>query len=678
MAILGLVFTVYSVVGTGFSIAGGINLAIKKYCKTTAEDLFKKSFVKVVKQNASEFADLTDPKTVHVDPNTFDNIIASLKDANEVQFTQLNESEKIAKITTLFRNCIIVPNHQLTDRDFDHRIRPIIEMVIIDFYAQLPFKQEAFNQIVLEFIQNNTTNQVDARAMLTELLNNIEYVQKEVTQRLSEDIQTIIDNTETIIDDNKEIKQKTGAILDEVRKDKSQNNINIPDFIKAEVAKEHHAEIDKVRNLLKSHKTKTALEILEILKNRIWATASGNLKYSILTNSAAAQFDLNNEQEAAKLLLEAFQYNPEDEKAFSNRALAYLLLGEVENAEDYANRTLEKNPANTDAYAILVEISREEETFEEIIDKVPDYLQDSLQIAYAISEIAKKRREFEQAKKWGEIVVAHEQGNTPDLKAAFATILISQVLEDSHAVGTSQLNDSQKKQLQRAIGFLTEAWNSVSKTELRDYRANWIINRGITHYHLGEMIKATEDLDTALDIEKSNPILIKNRALLAFECGEIAKAIDFLEKIQSAEEVPEAQIIFANLLFAEKQIDKAITKLNEFLQTDPSPELQEEAKRLLIKVYIANECFDKAREISAAMRDSSPMNILYLVDDACISSATGNPEEAVSRLKIAYNYVQDNDNIREKLELADQLYIHEQYKEATTLYEMLADTELRL
>ena len=213
MAILSLVFGAYNIIGTGFSIVGGINLAIKKYCKTTAEDLFKKSFVKVVKQNASNFADQADPKTVEVDPDTFDNVIASLKDADEVQFTQLNESEKIAKITTLFRNCIIVPNHQLPNMDFERRIRPVIERVIIDFYAQLPFNQGAFNQIVFGYIQNNIKNQDDAHTMLTELLSKIDYVRNEVTQRLSEDIQAIKDDTEKIKDDNKELKQTTQATL---------------------------------------------------------------------------------------------------------------------------------------------------------------------------------------------------------------------------------------------------------------------------------------------------------------------------------------------------------------------------------------------------------------------------------------------------------------------------------
>lgn len=211
MTILGLVFTAYNIVGTGFSIAGGIDLAIKKYCKTTAEELFKKSFVKVVKQYASDFADLTDPKRVEVDPHTFDNVIASLKDTDEVQFIELNESEKIAKITTLFRNCIIVPDHQLPTMDFERRIRPIIERVIIDFYAQLPFKQEAFNQIVLEFIQTNTTAQANTRSMLSDFSREIEQVRIEVSERLTQDIQAIKEDTEDIKDDNKALKQIPGS-----------------------------------------------------------------------------------------------------------------------------------------------------------------------------------------------------------------------------------------------------------------------------------------------------------------------------------------------------------------------------------------------------------------------------------------------------------------------------------
>ena len=676
MAILALLFQSYDIVGTGSSIISGINLAIQHLCKTTAEELFKKSFVKIVKRYTSDFADQTDPKTVEVDSNLLDKVITSLKDDDIVQLTRLNESEKIAKITTLFSICIIVPNHQLPTMDFERRIRPIIERVIIDFYAQLPFKQEAFNQIVLKYIQDNIKDQDDARTMLTELSSKIDSVRNEVTQRLSEGIQAIKDDTEKIKDDNKEIKQTTGATLDLVSQVKSQFDLNTSDLIKTAVAKEHHAEIDEARKLINSHRPTTAFELLETLKKRTWEDASDDLKFSILTNMAAAQFTLNNEQEAARLLLQGHQYNREDERALSNRALAHLLLGETEYAVDYAKQTLEKNPSNIDAYVILIGISSEEEPLDEVIAKVPDYLHDSPQIAYAISELAKRRENYEAAKRWGEIMVSRDQGNAPDFKAAFATILIKQILEDNLAVGTSQLYKAQKKQLKRAIGFLTGAWNTVSNTELKDYRADWIINRGIAHFHLGELTQATEDLDTALEIEKSDPILIKNRALLAFECGDIPKAVELLEKIpsQSAPDVPEAPFILANFLLVSERLDEAITKLNDFLQTDSSPELQEKARRLLIKVYISTERLEEAERMLTPMLESSPTSVLNLINAALMHSKMGKADAAISQLKKAYDYALDSKDFLQIVELAAELFINKQFKEAATLYEKLADT----
>ena len=78
-------------------------------------------------------------------------------------------------------------------------------------YAQLPFNQEAFNQIVLEFIQNTTTVQANTHSMLTDFKNEIEQVQLEVSERISQDIQTIKDDTKRIKDDNKELKQTAGS-----------------------------------------------------------------------------------------------------------------------------------------------------------------------------------------------------------------------------------------------------------------------------------------------------------------------------------------------------------------------------------------------------------------------------------------------------------------------------------
>ena len=76
------------------------------------------------------------------------------------------------------------------------------------------------------------------------------------------------------------------------------------------------------------------------------------------------------------------------------------------------------------------------------------------------------------------------------------------------------------------------------------------------------------------------------------------------------------------------------------------------------------------------MRESSPENILHLVEAARLSKAIGKPDETISHLKAAYKSAQNSEELLEIVELADQLYIHELFKEAATLYEKIADTSL--
>ena len=644
MTILELVFATYNVVGATASIIGGIDVALKRFMNVTAENLFKKCFVDAVKQSAPKLAHLTetrDPKTVGVNNEALDNVITSLTDSDISALTSLEESEKLIKITNLFHKCIILPGHQLTTEDLERKIQPILERTIADFYNRLPLNQEAFNQIKLEIMK----------------------VQLKVQERL-------IQNTQAIKDDTNEIKKTTQATRDAII------GLSISDAVTTAVATEHQFQIDNARDLLKKGNPQSALNLLEKLKQRIWTNDCSVTKFRVLTNMGAAQLVLNKEREAVRLLLEAFQYKPEDDRALSNRALAHFLLGETEKAEVYAKKTLDKNPANTDAYLILIQISTDEETLEDVIDKVPEYLREIPQIAYTISEIARQHRNFAEARKWGETMVEHEQEGIPDFKAALATILVEQVLDDHLAVLTSQLDESQKEQLRRAIGLFTEAWECVANTELRTFRTDWIINRSTAHVRLGELKEAIKDLDTALEIEPSRPILLKNRAILAFEVGEHNSAIGFLEKVQSAPETPDAPILLADILRADQRFNEAITVLNNFLMTDLPSELRENANGLLINAYIANECFEEALRFSATMRELSPTNILTFVDAARVFKAIGKSDEALSQLKEAYNHARDSEAFQEIMELANELYIYKQFEEAAILYEKLANTSL--
>lgn len=679
MNILELALVAYNIVGATASIMGGINVALNRFSKSTAENLFKKCFANAVKISASSLAHLTEtsaPETVEMDGKMFDRAIASLKDRKISTLTALTENEKLLEITTHFHKCVILPGHQLTQDDLVQRIRPVLERAIADFYSQLPFKQEAFNQIVLKFMQTDAverTNKAESWTQLKNFLDKFEKVNLEVQHRLNDLAQAIKDDTD-------EIKQTTQVTHDkiiglEAKLDDISNRYSdsIADAVTTAVAKEHQSEIDNARDVLKKGSPRTALGILEKLKQRIWAKATPIDRFRVLTNMAAAQLVLNEEQESARLLIEAFQYNPEDERALSNRAFAHFLLSDKRNAENDAKKILENNPKNTDAYAILVQISTDEETLEQIITKVPEDLRKTPQIAHAISEIAKQRGNFEVAIKWGEIMMQHEQEDIPSSKASLGTILVKQVVDNHVAVITNQLNDSQKEQLRRAIRLFADAWDCVANTELRTVRTDWIINRSTAYMLLGETKAAIKDLDTAIEVEPCYSALQKNRAILAVKEGENEKAIEFLKRIQSNPETAEASILIAEILLAGKHYNGAIKTLNDFLMTNPPLALQESANRVLIHIYMAKEDIDTAQEISTAMRESSPTNVLNLVNAARISKATGKNAEALSLLDEAFGYAQKSKEFQEIVELADEFCVHEQFEKAAALYERFAD-----
>ena len=636
MTILELV----SIVSSGASIIGGVDTIRKHFTNSTPEDLFKKSFVAAVKQIAPNLADIADPKTIEVDHNTLDNVITSLKDIDITDLASLEADKKLAKITTIFRDCIILPGHQLTNKDLLQRLQPVLERTFTNFYDRLPRNQQATNQMMLKF---------DRR-------------QLEGQKHLSDQNQAIQDAVQEL---DTKVTDLPIKYFD----------LSVSAAVETALEKEYQLTINNAKDLLKNYKPKTSLDLLKDLKRRKWAEASENLKFNILTNMAASQLALNEDREAAVLLIKAFQYKPEDENALSNRALAHFFLGEMENAADYAKQTLEKNPANINAHVVRIHISSKEEPLEKIIAQVPDYLHETPEIAHTFSDIAKKHGDLEEAQKWSEVTV--EQDEDPGFKASLATILIEQVLVDPFDMYTKQPDDSQKEKLHRAVELLTEAWDCVANTELRSVRTDWIINRSTALRFLGDSAAVIKDLDTAIEIEPSHSMLsmlLKNRAILAFEQGDHEGAIDFLEKIHSTSEKSKVQIMIASALFASKRYDEAITKLDNFLKTNPSYELQDEANRWLVRIYIATERFEEAERILTTLQESSPTSILNFINAAQISNGTGKGEEAISFLKEAYEIAKNCEASIEIVELADELYDHQQFKEAATLYEKLVDT----
>jgi len=490
------------------------------------------------------------------------------------------------------------------------------------------------------------------------------------TTALRANIDNLKEMTQAVLEGSTEVKSAIMSLSETIQRS---DRYNYAVFSTEILTPEYQAELDHAKDLLTKYRPREALDFLEKLKGRIWIQAAPLVKYRILTNMGSAKLSLNMEEDAAKFLIEALQYNPEDEKALCNAALGYLLTGQLEKAQEYAKKALEKNPANSYAHSVIIQLSSENEDLRDIIEKVPEHYRKLPDVAYAIAHIARKKGLLIQAIKWFKTGVDNNRENNPDLEGALGSTILELLTEDCSLLYTKQLDDSMKEKIDYAVQLLSRAWEQVANTDLRNVRLHWVVNRAVAKRIIGDIDEAIKDIGIALDAEPSNPIYTRHRALLAYENKDSKKAIDLLKKIQFDAETPEAPLLLAEILHDEKRPGEAIPIISDFLKNHPEHPYYEDARRLLIELYIDIKDFKSASEISDEMRAASSTNILNLIDAAKISKNIGNSEAALSLLKESIKYINKDTTFRELLSVANELYFIEQFEEAANIFAKIAN-----
>lgn len=187
--ILEFALAFYGFLGTTITVVDGIKKVLEKDRKYTAEDLFKRCFVRAVKRNSLNLNILNkgyDPRKVDVDSDEFEQTI---NDLNNLESSDLGMGEKDKILIILvprFKKCLILPNIQVTEQDINNYLSHVIIDAMADFYSQLPLTEQPFKQIVIESIRREYHEheaQEKFRKKIADQLNRMEDVQKEIIQR---------------------------------------------------------------------------------------------------------------------------------------------------------------------------------------------------------------------------------------------------------------------------------------------------------------------------------------------------------------------------------------------------------------------------------------------------------------------------------------------------------------
>lgn len=103
-------------------------------------------------------------------------------------------------------------------------------------------------------------------------------------------------------------------------------------------------QVDALRDLLNRGRVHTAADMLINLEARLPDTASAALRSRVRANLGFARMKQGRDEEAARLLIEAFELNPSDPKARANRLLALMLSGDLNGALAGSRALLAENP----------------------------------------------------------------------------------------------------------------------------------------------------------------------------------------------------------------------------------------------------------------------------------------------------------------------------------------------
>ena len=441
------------------------------------------------------------------------------------------------------------------------------------------------------------------------------------------------------------------------------------------ITPERQAQLDSMEKLIKGGNPNKALTQLDDCQSRYLNDSHQTVKYRFLTLRGFAHLISGSEERASMEFLDALQYNPHNYIALCNAALAYFLRKDRTEAHNYIEMAIKLNPNSDRAYGLSVQMVSHDTAFNEIVMSVPQANRNSCEVAYALSHVAQMRGMLRDAVLWAEVAVEHDTENNYELKGNLGSLLLQKASNRTADTQNIVLAPSALELLKKGVALLTIAWEQVRDTDMAAHRISWLLNRALGKKTLRDLPGAIADLDQALIICPDNLNCIKYRAAFAAEAGDTPKAISLFQNLWKRPDAPETGLFLALILQADKKVPGAIAVLNELLEKPASDTVKQQAKRLLLRLYLSEGDTRAAKDISEEGLARDQQDILNIVDSAAVLLAEGNTSAARQALDKAKALVKPETTETEVIALASEFIGLKCHAEAAKLYEPLASHE---
>ena len=454
---------------------------------------------------------------------------------------------------------------------------------------------------------------------------------------------------------------------------KEETPSQVQSVLNYDVISEYQSELDHARDLINNRQPVAAISLLEDLKKRNWYKSDNLVKFRILTNLGAAKLALEEEPEACRLFLEAYHYNPNDEKALSNNALAYLLTGDKQKATEYARKTLDKNPTSEQGLSVFLQSANENDR-NKFVEELPTALKNSSAVYFSLGFVERNNNNYELSEKYLRKAILLDDGKSLEISSTLAGVLIEKNVPLLKKLEIEGLVIKENKDVEEAIDLLNNVWEKVENTEMAKAKIEWLVNRSFAKRILGRFEDALTDAKRSFDLAPQNMRVVKNFATLSWDLRKYDDAYKLLTQYKESNEFPEASFLMALVKREQKEFDVAISLLKEKLEkSNLANDMREDGSGLLIETYMmAGKKKEAERYVSKELKKDSN-NILFLIFSSRIYEEQGDIAKAVQHAKQAVSNLNSKSTAFNKIMVANQLYKLKQFKNAQSLYEDTID-----
>src|SRR5579859_266086 len=318
--------------------------------------------------------------------------------------------------------------------------------------------------------------------------------------------------------------------------------------ISVEVAQDSFdAQIDEAKNYVERFEYQIARLLLERLRQRHWDKLSSWQKFRVVSNLASAHLGERKFPQAAKLFLEAKEFQPDDERALCNEARAYGLLGDTERAFKTAGEVLKRFPLSASTYPIWITAAPPGYSVETLRSGMPSALAEDAEICIALAERALRERNFDLACRLAQTATSQKP------ERAYAWLLLGQAMLNAEIFKSGSDPSalrlvSNEERIRESIGSFSKAIDLSRPQKQPEVEATALLDRAHAHEILKEFQLSDNDVERANALTPDSVVALREYGRILLRRKQNEDAVEVLRRARSLDDREDVQFLLAMAL----------------------------------------------------------------------------------------------------------------------------------